>query len=233
MKYQGGKHRIAKDILPIILKDRKPGQWFVEPFCGGCNITVKVDGPRIAGDAKPELIAFWQAVQNGWVPKIIKTKKQYDLLKRGRGSAHERGWAAVGASHSGKWFGGFVGIKRTRLRYGERAVRHDQKESLRAVEKTRAKLKGVTFYPLSYELLPLPSNSIIYCDPPYSNTTGYGVKFDSEKFFEWCREKAKEGHTVFVSEFTAPEDFKCVWKKDVSTGLGNAAKPAREKLFKL
>lgn len=35
MKYMGSKSRIAKYILPIILKDRKDGQYYVEPFCGG------------------------------------------------------------------------------------------------------------------------------------------------------------------------------------------------------
>ena len=40
MKYMGSKNRIAKYILPIILKDRLEGQWYVEPFCGGCNINV-------------------------------------------------------------------------------------------------------------------------------------------------------------------------------------------------
>lgn len=35
MKYLGSKARIAKEILPIILKDRKVGQYYVEPFVGG------------------------------------------------------------------------------------------------------------------------------------------------------------------------------------------------------
>ena len=39
MKYMGSKNRIAKYILPIILKDRKEGQWYVEPFVGGANMT--------------------------------------------------------------------------------------------------------------------------------------------------------------------------------------------------
>ena len=33
----GSKNRIAKFILPIILKERKPEQWYVEPFAGGMN----------------------------------------------------------------------------------------------------------------------------------------------------------------------------------------------------
>ena len=35
MKYMGSKNRIAKYILPIMLKDRKPNQYWVEPFVGG------------------------------------------------------------------------------------------------------------------------------------------------------------------------------------------------------
>jgi len=54
MKYMGSKSRIANDILPIILKDRKQDQYYVEPFCGGLNVIDKVDGNRIAND-KSEL----------------------------------------------------------------------------------------------------------------------------------------------------------------------------------
>jgi hypothetical protein len=46
MIYLGGKTRIAKEILPLILADRKEGQYFVEPFCGGCNVTANVPGNR-------------------------------------------------------------------------------------------------------------------------------------------------------------------------------------------
>ena len=47
MKYVGSKNRLSKDILPLILKNRKPGQWYVEPFVGGANLIDKVDGNRI------------------------------------------------------------------------------------------------------------------------------------------------------------------------------------------
>ena len=38
MKYLGSKNKIAKHLLPIILKDRKPEQYYVEPFMGGGNM---------------------------------------------------------------------------------------------------------------------------------------------------------------------------------------------------
>ncbi len=40
----GSKARIAKHILPIILKDRKDGQWYVEPFVGGANLIEEKTG---------------------------------------------------------------------------------------------------------------------------------------------------------------------------------------------
>jgi len=42
----GSKARFAKEILAIVLKDRKHGQWYVEPFVGGCNIIDKVQNKR-------------------------------------------------------------------------------------------------------------------------------------------------------------------------------------------
>lgn len=48
MKYVGSKGRHARSILPLVLKNRKPGQAYVEPFVGGANTLDKVDGVRVA-----------------------------------------------------------------------------------------------------------------------------------------------------------------------------------------
>lgn len=64
MKYMGSKRRIAKHILPIILKDRKEEQWYVEPFVGGANIIDKVVGNRIGADCNGYLIALLKEMQN-------------------------------------------------------------------------------------------------------------------------------------------------------------------------
>ena len=56
MQYMGSKNRIAKEILPIILKNKTEEQVYVEPFCGGCNMIDKVEGKRIANDYNEYLI---------------------------------------------------------------------------------------------------------------------------------------------------------------------------------
>lgn len=42
----------------------------------------------------------------------------------------------------------------------------------------------------------------------------------------------KEGHTVFVSEYDMPQDFQCVWSKQITNAMHqvNTKKPV-EKLF--
>jgi DNA adenine methylase len=41
------------------------------------------------------------------------------------------------------------------------------------------------------------------------------------------------GHIVFVSEYNAPKDFKCVWEKEMVSSLtkDTGSKKAIEKLF--
>ena len=59
----GSKARISKDILPLILKDRKSNQYYVEPFIGGANTISKVDGKRIGSDINPYLIILLKSIQ--------------------------------------------------------------------------------------------------------------------------------------------------------------------------
>ena len=52
---------------------------------------------------------------------------------------------------------------------------------------------------------------VVYCDPPYAGTNGYGREFDHEAFWQWCRTRA---FPVYVSEYRAPEDFISIWCKE-------------------
>lgn len=54
-------------------------------------------------------------------------------------------------------------------------------------------------------------------------------------FWQWCRDMVSKGHTVFVSEYNAPDDFECVWSKQVASVLGKkgANKKPIEQLFTL
>lgn len=63
---------------------------------------------------------------------------------------------------------------------------------------------GVLLSNLSYEKVPIESDSVIYCDPPYKNTNRYIDDFDHEKFYSWLRSLKQQ---VFISEYQMPDDF--------------------------
>lgn len=135
----GSKTRIIKDILPIIIKDRKESQWYVEPFAGGMNSICEVEGNRIANDSNFYLIEMWKALSNGWKPEKI-TKDVYDDIKANKNNYpnHLVGWAGFNCSYSGKWFGGFAGEVKTKVG----TVRDYQSEAIRNVEKQVTKMGG-------------------------------------------------------------------------------------------
>ena len=80
MKYLGSKNRIAKEILPLMLKHRKNKTW-VEPFVGGCNIINKVKGKRIGADNNEYLIALLIELQKGWQPIKEVTKDLFNDVR--------------------------------------------------------------------------------------------------------------------------------------------------------
>lgn len=223
MKYMGSKSAIAKHILPIITKNRKPNQYYVEPFVGGCNSIDKVLGNRIGGDINKYLIAFWQKIQKGWLPPTFITREHYSDVRESYNNAdsnypdYYKGYIGFNGSYGGRFFdGGYAGITKTKLD----TERNYPLEAFRNVCEQIPKVQGIQFYACSYEDLPIPNNSIIYCDPPYAETKKYKtIPFDTSKFWDWCRAKTAQGHQVFISEYVAPNDFNCVWEREVSSSL--------------
>ena len=225
MVYMGSKNRIAKELIPIITKDLKPNQWYVEPFVGGANMIDKIEHPyKLGADNNKYLIALLEAVQNGQeLPEYIN-KDEYIAVKTNKDNYPDWyvGFVGFVSSFRAKFFGGYCTTK-TGIR------RNYIKERINNILKQN--LDGIKLVCSSYDALDIPANSIIYCDPPYNGTTKYKDSFDSDAFWQWCRDKAKEGHTVYVSEYNAPEDFKCIWEKQINSNLGGTSKTATEKLF--
>lgn len=238
MKYMGSKNRIAKHILPIILKDRKEGQWYVEPFVGGANMIDKVDGNRIGSDINSYLIEFWNQLKNGWIPPVHTSLEEYYLLKQNKDDDPKMTlWAGICCSYGGKWFGGWINDYKENRRLKNGRLPNHQTESRNSILKQLKKIKDVDFVFSGYDKLIIPNNSLIYCDPPYEGTTSYKDGFNHEDFWQWCRNMKKLGHTIFISEYNAPEDFVCVKTIETNTQLGNGCNTGNqikiEKLFTL
>jgi DNA adenine methylase len=227
MKYMGSKNRIAKYILPIMLKYKTHEMAWIEPFVGGGNMIDKVNGKRIGADVNPNVIEALITIRD-CVTDIPRNNKEFteaDYKKLRTDLSYKyRGYAGFAFSYGGKWLGGWSRNSEGRD-YVNEAYRNALKQS--------PKLKDVEFIQADYRDLQIPPNSFIYCDPPYEKTTVYKNKFNHKEFWQWCRDKTKEGHTVFVSEYNAPRDFVCLWQKEIVTSLtkNTGGKTGIEKLF--
>jgi len=232
----GSKARIAKYILPIILKDRKEGQWYVEPFCGGCNSLDKVTGNRVGCDSNEYLIALFDALGKGWLPPDVVSEEEYIRVKNSKDEDKAlTGFVGFAFSFGGKWFGGYRRDIAGTSDDMDLKIENEATQSRRSYSdicKQADNLNGVKFLHKSYSDLKLNKPCIIYCDPPYAGSTGYKDKFNHVEFWEWCRRMKKEGHTIFISEYNAPEDFTCVWSGEQMTTVSQGkGKKAIEKLF--
>lgn len=239
MKYMGSKARHAKELLPIILKEHKPDMWYIEPFVGGANMISKVDTniapKRVGFDSNEYLIAFLKALQAGYTPPENINVELYNHINNNKDQYDMATVACVGFcfTYAAKWFGGFIGNSKDVV-----CARRDRLgESYRAVEKARKEVIGVKLECKSVFDLSLKQmgECTIYCDPPYAGTTKYKDDFDHERFYEWCRERRNEGHNVFVSEYNMPDDFICIWSKEVNNSLtkDTGSKRGVERLFTL
>ena len=101
-------------------------------------------------------------------------------------------------------------------------------------------LKSLEISQGSYQDFKLPKadECIIYCDIPYKGTQEYHhdgekLEFDHEAFYNWCREKAKQGYKIYISEYQMPSDFKEILAIDTNSRLNDKSpKKVKEKLFK-
>ena len=227
MKYMGSKRKISKHILPIILDNRKDGQYYVEPFCGGCNSLDKVGSLRIGADNNKYLIALLKKMQDGEIDFPFVGESEYKNIKDNKDQYPDwlLGYVGFQLSFGAKWFGGY-----RRDKAGVRDYENEAQQNLKAQQNL---IIGVEFSCCDYWDLYIPRDSIVYCDPPYEGTTRYKDDFDHRKFWDWVREKSM-ANAVFVSEYSAPPDFECLWSMDVKTLLDKSSvKTDTEKLFKM
>lgn len=70
-------------------------------------------------------------------------------------------------------------------------------------------LQSIETSKLDYSQVAIPYDSVVYADPPYKGRASYSVKFDSDLFFDWCR---NQNFPIYISEYDAPKDFKEVFE---------------------
>lgn len=238
MKYMGSKSRIAKDIVPIIQKylDEGDYKYYIEPFCGGCNVIDKINFPRkVASDKQHYLIELFKNIHRlKDLPQTFVKREHYNEVREAYNTKNGKfeDWyiGAIGflASYNGRFFdGGYAG---TSMERGK--VRNYYDETFRNLKKQVPDLLGIKFYEMDYTALKC-SNCLIYCDPPYAGTKKFVTSrdFNHDNFWQWCRDMSKN-NTVIISEENAPEDFTCIWEQEVKRTIKTDNKVTKvEKLY--
>ena len=235
MVYQGSKSKISKYLKPVIESYIKPNTVaYIEPFVGGCNMIDKIECscPKRGYDANEYLIELFNYAKNGGTLPEYISKEQYYEVKNNKEKYPKWYVGFIGfiVSFRGKFFGGYINpeciLKASprKVNYQERHINNFKKQipNLKDVELKHSDYKDLSF-----------NNCVIYCDPPYRDTTKYkaSAEFDYEEFYNWCRKMCKY-NTVLISEYDMPEDFECIWSKEHWTTLsGYCKKKTVEKLF--
>lgn len=109
-------------------------------------------------------------------------------------------------------------------------VRNYFSESINNFRKQITRLQGIRFEVKDYQYTDT-KGALIYCDPPYADSIKYSQAFDNDKFWDWVR-KMSQDNIVVVSEYNAPDDFECIWSKQLTVHIRTTKKNlATEKLF--
>ena len=238
MIYMGSKRSIAKEIVPIIqsyITDNTKG--YIEPMVGGCNIIDKIKCKNRYGfDSHKQLIALFEKLQNdiNEIPNEIPYE-EYMKVKENKDDYEDWYLGLVGflGSFGAKYFGGYARHNKNDN------TEQIQRGSIKNLKKQYDNLKDVKFKCKDFRDIKDISGYVIYCDPPYKDTTKYSTKvFPYEEFYDWCRGMSKN-NIVLISEYSMPNDFKCIWEKeskvnfDSNRTVGDKKNKRIEKLFKV
>ena len=244
MRYVGGKSKIARKISAVMLEKSKGRDLYIEPFVGGGSVANCMGNHfRLVrySDAHKSLIMMWnkclEALVDGKEPTSYlpddATEDDYLHYRSSEDSA-ERGAVGFLASFGASWFGGFARGKKS-----DGTPRNYYLEGMRNINSNFEKMMGKrsTYFVVGgyKELWPeLPTGSVVYCDPPYAGKKKYKTEeFDHEEFWQWVRENSARGVDIYVSEYTAPDDFVVIWEQEVhiSVSVNNNKPKATERLY--
>jgi len=222
MQYLGGKEKVAKKIVEFLESKRKPGQLFIDGTVGGASIITRMSGDRLGIDVHSSLICLYNAILTGFEPPSAVSELDYENAKSLPDNNPLKAFIGFGCSFSGKYFSGYA---RGSI---DRNYAQNAKNSLEKKFKNKIGLsfKNMSLFDLDVE------GALIYLDPPYANTTKYSVDFNYNKFWDKVRDLSKN-NLVYISEYSAPEDFKCVYEfnRNLEMHCNHAEKIRIEKIF--
>ena len=249
MVYRGSKRRIVADLLPFIYQRLTDITIpYVESFMGSGAVLSEVRGGlRYGFDSNPYLVALLNAARHNDVKHRDITREEFAQRKASikllgtspllyydptfRKDLEYLGYVGYIWSYNGVFYDAYVG-NGVKVKGGIRNYADEKYCNLmRGIEglMDSSVMLGCCTYESSLEGIMAPA--VVYCDPPYADTKGYMGTFDKDVFCEWVRQRVSEGYYVFVSEYSMPEDFICVWQKCLRSSHKCGTSQSIERLF--
>jgi len=209
VKYLGGKYKIAGWIHETLLPYTRDNTTYLEPFLGGGSVAARL-APHFLdvhlGDIHEDLILMWHAAQQGWIPPHAISRADYDIQRVAQPSPL-RGFVGFAGSYRGKWFGSY-GAQHFDRHWGKWSYEIPGQSKI--VAHDAAAFRHAHIECCSYDQWTPSQGWLVYCDPPYQDTTVYRghEHFDHHKFWRVAATWVENGADVIVSESVAPDDWR-------------------------
>ena len=241
-----------KELLPFIMNGTDNNTVFFDCFGGGMNVISEIPSKnKVACDTNYYIVDLWTKIRDNGLDSLELPKNSdeltfapYEDIRQSYLNNDNRycdyliGFVGSACSYGGAWFNGYAHFNPNK---NEDHIKEAYNGLKKQVE-TFKYLDSTAFWWRSYHDLgneiKIPENSVLFCDPPYMGTKKYESDFDHFVFWHWVRQRSIDGYKVLVTEYNAPDDFKCIWqakKKDGmgTTKTGNKQNTKIEKLFVL
>lgn len=162
-------------------------------------------------DSNQALITMWDAFFKGWRPKGLRVRDHARLKAAQDPLDPNTALVGIGLSFFGRWFN--PPVSRDPVKWALYT-----RQTVNAMERTRRALQGARFECADYREIKYRKGSTIYLDPPYGenphavrNLHGSAVSFDTNAFWQYAERLVGDGHTVLVTGFSAPKDWRTVY----------------------
>ena len=188
----------------------------IEPYKRACHYAIVLDDFQPLAELCPEVVEAARTALNGVWDKtrrrLIFGRAVVNWLKRNGTDEMLANNPLYASCHfkGGKPNATSVKIQSLEsLESLERLLNLESLERLQNLERLQS-LERLAAYAADYRDIPIDTsdNPVVYCDPPYRGTSGYGFEFDFAAFDDWLRARP---FPVYISEYTMPEDFVPIW----------------------
>ena len=191
LRYPGGKQKLTPFVLEVIKANDLVGGHYVEPYAGGAGVAIELLINRHVekihlNDSSYHIYAFWHSVltkTDKFCSEISRSLLNIDEWREHREvlrnpdqhSIFEVGFSTFylnRTNRSGVLSGGVIGGLDQTGKWKIDA-RFPRNELIRRVELIGSRRESINLYNLDAEdyfsnhVPSLPSNTLIYCDPPY------------------------------------------------------------------